>query len=112
MKSKINSSIFYHIYPIGMCGVPKKNDFCSPSGNAINRLSGELEKIKNLGANAIYIGPLFESSSHGYDTVDYYFVDRRLGNNEDFKKKTVQINKNDSTKVIESIKYTHMCSQN
>ncbi|MBQ5631741.1 MAG: alpha-amylase, partial [Treponema sp.] len=83
MKSKINSSIFYHIYPIGMCGVPKKNDFCSPSGNAINRLSGELEKIKNLGANAIYIGPLFESSSHGYDTVDYYFVDRRLGNNED-----------------------------
>lgn len=85
MKSKINSSIFYHIYPIGMCGVPKKNDFCSPSGNAINRLSGELEKIKNLGANAIYIGPLFESSSHGYDTVDYYFVDRRLGNNEDFK---------------------------
>ena len=85
MKSKINSSIFYHIYPLGMCSVAKQNDFCSPSGNGINQLCGELEKIKNLGANAIYIGPLFESSSHGYDTVDYYYIDRRLGTNEDFK---------------------------
>ena len=26
-------------------------------------------------------GPLFESSAHGYDTADYYWVDRRLGDN-------------------------------
>ena len=32
--------------------------------------------------NALYLGPLFESSAHGYDTADYYQVDRRLGNNE------------------------------
>ena len=35
--------------------------------------------------NAVYIGPLFESTSHGYDTRDYKLVDRRLGDNEDFK---------------------------
>ncbi len=37
------------------------------------------------GCTAIYIGPLFESGSHGYDTIDYRLVDRRLGTNEEFK---------------------------
>ena len=41
--------------------------------------------IRSLGCNAIYIGPLFESTSHGYDTRDYKLVDRRLGDNESFK---------------------------
>jgi glycosidase len=38
-----------------------------------------------LNCSAIYIGPLFESTTHGYDTRDYRLVDRRLGDNEDFK---------------------------
>ena len=41
--------------------------------------------VDSLGCTAIYIGPLFESTSHGYDTKDYKLVDRRLGDNEDFK---------------------------
>ena len=41
--------------------------------------------IEEIGCNAIYIGPLFESSTHGYDTRDYKTVDRRLGDNQDFK---------------------------
>ena len=32
-----------------------------------------------LGVNALYLGPLFKSTAHGYDTADYYQVDRRLG---------------------------------
>ena len=40
---------------------------------------------KDLGCTAIYIGPLFESGSHGYDTIDYRLVDRRLGTNAEFK---------------------------
>lgn len=31
--------------------------------------------------NALYLGPVFESSKHGYDTADYERVDRRLGTN-------------------------------
>jgi glycosidase len=30
---------------------------------------------------ALYFGPLFESHTHGYDTIDYFTVDRRLGDN-------------------------------
>ncbi|MBQ0070388.1 MAG: alpha-amylase, partial [Spirochaetales bacterium] len=80
-----SDKFFYHIYPLGMCGCPRDNDFSSPRGYAFETLSGELERIRALGVNALYIGPIFESSHHGYDTVDYYHVDRRLGNNESFK---------------------------
>lgn len=44
-----------------------------------------IDHLKEIGVTAIYIGPLFESSTHGYDTKDYKKVDRRLGDNEDFK---------------------------
>ncbi len=79
-------SIFYHIYPLGLCGAPFKNDFYSPPEERLERLAPWLPHIADLGANAIYLGPLFESSSHGYDTADYYRVDRRLGTNETLKR--------------------------
>jgi len=74
---------FYHIYPIGMCGAPARNDFACPAGSGLRSLAAHTERLSQLGVNAVYIGPLFESSSHGYDTVDYFHVDRRLGNNAD-----------------------------
>lgn len=83
MKDLISKTVFYHIYPLGMCNAPVRNDFNSPAGNALCRLESQLDYIASLGVNALYIGPLFESTSHGYDTVDYYHVDRRLGNNEE-----------------------------
>lgn len=83
MKENITDAFFYHIYPLGMCGAPSRNDFCSPAGSGLRMLCSQLDRITSLGVNAVYIGPLFESTSHGYDTVDYYHVDRRLGNNDD-----------------------------
>ena len=85
-----SDKIFYHIYPLGMCGTPKRNDFCSPAGNGLLSLINHIPRLLSLGINALYVGPLFESSSHGYDTVDYYHVDRRLGNNNDLKKLTFE----------------------
>lgn len=73
-------AVFYHIYPLGFFGAPRQN----PGGEPVPRLA-ELRRwydhIAGLGVNAIYIGPLFESGSHGYDTTDYLSVDRRLGDN-------------------------------
>ena len=86
MDRLFSDKFFYHIYPLGMCGCSRRNDFCCPPGNGFDRLIGELDRIKSLGVNAVLIGPVFESSSHGYDTLDYFFVDRRLGNNESFKR--------------------------
>lgn len=75
-------AFFYHIYPLGFCGAPERNDLCSAPVPRLDKLYGWLDHIQRLGINALYLGPLFESSAHGYDTADYYHVDRRLGDDE------------------------------
>ena len=78
-----STDLFYHIYPLGMCGAPLRNDFSSPAGDGLRKIIDRIPHFVSLGVTAVYIGPLFESTSHCYDTVDYWHVDRRLGNNED-----------------------------
>ena len=82
MSHWVNASVFYHIYPLGFCGAPEKNDPVSAPVNWLDKVYGWLDHIQGLGANALYLGPVFESSTHGYDTADYFWVDRRLGSNE------------------------------
>jgi glycosidase len=98
--------IFYHIYPLGMCGAPKQNDFSSPAGIGLRSLKHHIPRLLSLGINALYIGPLFESSSHGYDTVDYYHVERRLGNNQDLRE-LVQVFHDNGILVILDAVFNH-----
>ena len=77
-------SNFYHIYPLGFCSTQERNSFDGNVQHNLFRIEEQIEHIKNLGINAIYFGPLFESTAHGYDTADYYKIDSRLGSNEDF----------------------------
>ncbi len=81
----LTDRIFYHIYPLGMCGAPERNDFTSPAGSGLRSLADHIPRLLDMGINALYLGPLFESTAHGYDTLDYCHVDRRLGNNDDLK---------------------------
>ncbi len=80
-----DKSVFYHIYPIGFCGAPLCNDFNAAPQFRLSKLYDWLPHLHSLGINAIYLGPIFESDSHGYDTKDYFQIDRRLGSAEDFK---------------------------
>ena len=73
---------FYHIYPLGLLDAPKQNDYSEPV-HRLKNLYPWIEHLKKLSVNALYIGPLFESGSHGYDTTDYKKLDSRLGTNED-----------------------------
>ena len=77
-------AVFYHIYPLGLCGCAHENDG-QPTPGAFRKLNEWAAHAASLGCTAIYIGPLFESGSHGYDTVDYRLVDRRLGTNAEFR---------------------------
>ncbi len=77
-----DEAVFYHIYPLGLCDAPKENTYAAP----VHRLRDAfcwIPHIKKLGCNAIYIGPLFESVGHGYETTDYKKLDSRLGDNTD-----------------------------
>ena len=75
-------AFFYHVYPLGMCGAPARNDFGAAPVPRLAQLHGWLGHLQDLGVNALYLGPVFESTAHGYDTADYYHVDRRLGTDE------------------------------
>lgn len=77
-----DEAVFYHIYPLGLCGAPKENPYGEPV-HRLNQLVPWIDHIKEIGCNAIYIGPLFESVGHGYETTDYKKLDSRLGDNTD-----------------------------
>lgn len=83
MNKWYEQAVFYHMYPLGMCGAPKLREHALQT-HVIKDFISWLPHLYKLGITAIYIGPLFESTSHGYDTKDYYKIDSRLGSNEDF----------------------------
>ena len=97
------SAVFYHIYPIGYFGCPRVNDTTSEPTHKLLKLIDDIPHIKELGCNAIYFGPIFESVAHGYDTIDYRTVDRRLGTNEDFKKVCAALHENGIKVVLDGV---------
>ncbi len=83
--SWFNEVTFYHIYPLGAFDAPHENRGEATAGSRILKLLDWIPHLKELGIGALYIGPIFESVSHGYDTTDYFSPDRRLGTKEDFQ---------------------------
>lgn len=95
-------AVFYHIYPLGLTGAPIQNDYSEPV-NRLRKCFDWIEHIKELGCNAIYIGPLFESVGHGYETTDYRKVDSRLGTNEDLKEFVAKCHKNEIHVILDGV---------
>ncbi len=97
------SAVFYHIYPLGFLGAPQENP---RQGDPVPRLA-ELRKwydhIANLGVTAIYFGPVFESLTHGYDTSDYFCIDRRLGDNTLFQEVLDELHKRGMRVILDGV---------
>ena len=55
------------------------------------RLSSWLDYVIELGANGLLLAPVFASASHGYDTLDHYRIDPRLGDDADFDALVVDV---------------------
>ncbi|MFN8673279.1 MAG: alpha-amylase family glycosyl hydrolase [Candidatus Sericytochromatia bacterium] len=102
-----NQHVFYHIYPLGLCNAPSKNYNHNSISYRLDYLYKWIAHIKNLGVTVVYIGPLFESISHGYDTSDYYHIDKRLGDRQSFAK-LVQAFHNVGIKVIVDGVFNHV----
>ncbi len=84
MQNWIQEAVFYHIYPLGFCGAQQYQQ--AHTTHTILKLIDWIEHLKSMNITAIYLGPVFESYEHGYDTSDYRQIDHRLGSNEDFQK--------------------------
>ena len=87
-----DEAVFYHIYPLGLVGAPKENSYGEPV-HRLKDLIPWIAHVKETGCNAIYIGPLFESVGHGYETTDYKKLDSRLGTNEDLAEYVAECHK-------------------
>ncbi len=97
-----DEAIFYHIYPLGMTGAPKENSYGAVE-HRLNSLVPIIPEIKEIGFNALYIGPLFESVGHGYETTDYKKLDSRLGTNEDLTKFVAECHKQGIRVILDGV---------
>ena len=75
----LDDAIFYEIYPQSF------QDTNADGIGDINGITRRLDYIRELGCNAIWINPCFQSpfGDAGYDVEDYYTVASRYGTNED-----------------------------
>ncbi len=79
MPKWLDDAVFYEIYP---------QSFKDANGDGIGDFDGIIEKldyIKELGCNAIWMNPCFDSPFRdaGYDVRDYKKTAKRYGSNED-----------------------------
>jgi glycosidase len=68
-----------------------RNDPNARHGGDLKGISDHLDYLSELGVTAIWLNPVLENdmkggSYHGYATTDYYRIDPRLGNNEEYVK--------------------------
>ncbi len=109
----IKTAVMYQIFPDSFATKKgyienKGREILSQEGiKSTSRLGGNLRGIienidylKELGVDCIYMNPIFASVSyHKYDIYDYYDVDASLGTKEDFKE-LVQKCHNEGIRVI------------
>ncbi|QRN84013.1 alpha-amylase [Chloroflexota bacterium] len=55
-------------------------------GGSLKGITNQLDYLVALGVNVLYLSPIFTSPSyHGYDAVNYYEIENRLGSLKEFK---------------------------
>ncbi len=97
----IHNTVIYNIYPIGFCGAPKENDF--QLNYRLDKIYDFIPHFKKMGVNCILFNPVFESTRHGYDTIDYRKIDSRLGDNESFKKICNALHQNGIRVILDGV---------
>ena len=97
----IHDTVIYNIYPIGFCGAPKENDF--QLNYRLDKIYDFIPHFKKMGVNCILFNPVFESTRHGYDTIDYRKIDSRLGDNESFKKICSALHQNGIRVILDGV---------
>jgi cyclomaltodextrinase / maltogenic alpha-amylase / neopullulanase len=83
MTGWADHAIWWQLHPISFTGAEAEAAGAAPA-HRLPRIEAWLDYLIELGCNGLALGPVFASESHGYDTVDHYRIDRRLGTEDDF----------------------------
>ncbi|MDP9165859.1 MAG: alpha-amylase family glycosyl hydrolase [Actinomycetota bacterium] len=80
----VEHAIWWQIYPLGFVGAFPADPPPTADEHRLRRIAAWLDHALKLGVSGIALGPVFASQTHGYDTVDHYAIDPRLGDDSDF----------------------------
>ena len=80
----VQHAIWWHVYPLGFTGAEPLGAPGRPVRHRLDRLVDWLDYAVELGVLRAALGPVFASETHGYDTVDHFRIDPRLGDDADF----------------------------
>lgn len=112
----VQDAVFYQIFPDRFANGDTRNDprdlkpWGSPptqhgfQGGDLRGIINRLDYLMDLGVNALYLNPIFLSTStHRYNTLDYYQIDPRLGSMADFRALLDAAHDNDLRVVLDGV---------
>jgi cyclomaltodextrinase / maltogenic alpha-amylase / neopullulanase len=79
----VDHAIWWHVYPLGFTGAEQAAD-TEPVRHRLRELENWLGYAIELGTSGLLLGPVFAAETHGYDTIDHFRIDPRLGDDADF----------------------------
>lgn len=105
----VNNVIFWHAYPLGFTGaepvaVPGRAD-------RLPHLINWLDHAIAIGCNGLLLGPVFASETHGYDTVDHFRIDTRLGDEDGFANLLAEAHRRGIRVVLDGV-FNHVARSN
>lgn len=77
-----DTAIWWHCYPLRF--VDAEREAIDHVEHRLWRLTNWVDYVVELGANGLLLAPVLSSATHGYDTLDHYRIDPRLGDEDDF----------------------------
>lgn len=103
-----DSTIWWHCYPLGF--VDAEREAIDHVEHRLWRLSNWLDYLIELGANGLLLAPVFASRSHGYDTLDHYRIDPRLGDEDDFGELVWKAKERGIRILLDGV-FNHVCAE-
>ena len=109
-------AVIYNIFPDSFASarrsitrVPTQRDWNGVTtrgklGGTLRGITENVDYLKRLGVNAIYINPIFAAGEyHKYDLLDYYHVDPCFGTDEDFRELVRLYHENGLRVIIDGV---------
>ena len=109
-------AIIYNIFPDSFATgkryiseVATENEFAGVTskgklGGTLRGIIENVDYLKELGVNAIYINPIFAAGEyHKYDLIDYFHIDPCFGTNEDFRELVDTFHQNGIKVIIDGV---------
>ncbi|MBV9088753.1 MAG: DUF3459 domain-containing protein [Mycobacteriaceae bacterium] len=79
----VEHAIWWQIYPLGFVGAFPADPAPGAREHRLRRIVDWFDHAIALGTSGLALGPIFASRTHGYDTIDHYRIDPRLGDDAD-----------------------------